>query len=188
MDAQTEVLPLRSITFDDDRHPFATQSLWNITKIIDWCNWRENKTKYYHKRDSNKQPLTVPLYVRYSNEGINVRENRRGNQELTIQKHWYVRYSNEGIHVRENRRGNQELTIQKHWQHGVHKTQNEDKQSGKLNTESLKNEQQGPRQIPGVLTNGKQFLLLIRHPLFYSYIQSSQGKSLGSDRGKTTST
>ena len=161
MDAQTEVLPLRSITFDDDRHPFATQSLWNITKIIDWCNWRENKTKYYHKRDSNKQPLTVPLYVRYSNEGINVRENRRGNQELTIQKHW---------------------------QHGVHKTQNEDKQSGKLNTENLKNEQQGPRQIPGVLTNGKQFLLLIRHPLFYSYIQSSQGKSLGSDRGKTTST
>jgi hypothetical protein len=29
--------------------------------------------------------------------------------------------------VRQNRRSNQEWTIQRHWQHWVHKTQNEDK-------------------------------------------------------------
>ena len=132
----SEVFTLRSYNFR--RWQTITQSLWNITKILDWCNWRENKTKYYHKRDSNKQPLMVPLYVRYSNEGINVRENWRDNQTLTIQKHW---------------------------QHGVHKTQNEDKQNKKLNTENFKNEQQGPRHIPEVLANGKQLLLLLRHPL-----------------------
>ena len=31
------------------------------------------------------------------------------------------------IDVRKNRRGNQEWTIQRHWQHWAHKTQNEDK-------------------------------------------------------------
>ena len=30
--------------------------------------------------------------------------------------------------VRENRRGNQQWTIQRNWQHWVHKTQDEDKQ------------------------------------------------------------
>ena len=40
------------------------------------------------------------------------------------------------IHVRENRRVNQEWTIQRHWQHCVHKTQGEDKQDKKLNTEN----------------------------------------------------
>ena len=33
------------------------------------------------------------------------------------------------INVRENRRGNQEWTIQRNWQHWVHKTQDEDKQN-----------------------------------------------------------
>ena len=33
------------------------------------------------------------------------------------------------INVRENRRGNQEWTIQRNYQHWVHKTQDEDKQS-----------------------------------------------------------
>ena len=33
------------------------------------------------------------------------------------------------INVRENRRGNQEWTIQRHWQHWVHKSQDEDKQN-----------------------------------------------------------
>ena len=33
------------------------------------------------------------------------------------------------INVRENRGGNQEWTIQRNWQHRVHKTQNEDKQN-----------------------------------------------------------
>ena len=32
------------------------------------------------------------------------------------------------IHVRENRRGNQQWTIQRNWQHWVHKTQDEEKQ------------------------------------------------------------
>jgi len=31
--------------------------------------------------------------------------------------------------VRENRRGNQEWTIQRNWQHWVHKTQDGDKQN-----------------------------------------------------------
>ena len=31
------------------------------------------------------------------------------------------------INIRENRRDNQEWTIQIHWQHWVHKTQDEDK-------------------------------------------------------------
>jgi cyanate permease len=35
------------------------------------------------------------------------------------------------INVRENRRGNQEWTIQRHWQHWVHKTQVKDKQNKK---------------------------------------------------------
>jgi hypothetical protein len=43
---------------------------------------------------------------------INVRENRRGNQEWTIQRNWQ-------INVRENRRGNQEWTIQRNWQINV---------------------------------------------------------------------
>ena len=33
------------------------------------------------------------------------------------------------INIRENRRGNQEWTIQRHWQHWVHKTHDEDKQN-----------------------------------------------------------
>jgi len=33
------------------------------------------------------------------------------------------------IHVKENRKANQEWTIQRHWQHRVYKTQNEDKQN-----------------------------------------------------------
>ena len=33
------------------------------------------------------------------------------------------------INVRENRRGNQEWTIQRNYQHWVNKTQNEDKQN-----------------------------------------------------------
>ena len=31
------------------------------------------------------------------------------------------------INVRENRRGNEEWTIQRHWQHRVHKTQDKNK-------------------------------------------------------------
>ena len=39
------------------------------------------------------------------------------------------------VNVRKNRRSNQKLTIQRNWQHWVHKTQNEDKQNIKHNTE-----------------------------------------------------
>ena len=39
------------------------------------------------------------------------------------------------INVRENRRGNQEWTIQNHWQHYVHKTQDEDQHNKKHNTD-----------------------------------------------------
>ena len=40
------------------------------------------------------------------------------------------------INVRENRRGNQEWKIQRHWHHWVHKTPDEDKQNKKHNTEN----------------------------------------------------
>jgi len=38
------------------------------------------------------------------------------------------------IYVRENRKGNQEWTIQRNWLYWVHKTQDEDKQIKKYNT------------------------------------------------------
>jgi hypothetical protein len=67
---------------------------------------------------------------------INVRENRRGNQEWTIQRKLPTlgtqdtgRRKTKQINVRENRRGNQEWTIQRNYQHWVHKKQEEDKQS-----------------------------------------------------------
>jgi hypothetical protein len=41
------------------------------------------------------------------------------------------------INVRENQRGNKEWTIQRNWQYWVHKTQDEDKQNKKHNTETL---------------------------------------------------
>jgi pantothenate kinase len=42
------------------------------------------------------------------------------------------------VNVRENRRGNQEWIIQRHWQNGTQKTQDEDKQNNKTrhNTEN----------------------------------------------------
>jgi len=42
------------------------------------------------------------------------------------------------INARENRRANQEWTIQRNWQHWVHNTQDEDKQSKKIQHRKLK--------------------------------------------------
>ena len=47
------------------------------------------------------------------------------------------------INVRENRRRNQEWTIQRHRQHWVHKTQDEVKETTTHNTEIYKDEQHG---------------------------------------------
>ena len=47
-----------------------------------------------------------------------------------LNRHIFIIYLN----IRENRRGNQEWTIQRHWQHWAHKTQEEDKQTQKHNT------------------------------------------------------
>ena len=54
-----------------------------------------------------------------------VRENQRGNQEWTIQRHWQQLEKTDGQSLmdnpetlataRENRRGNQEWTIQRYW-------------------------------------------------------------------------
>jgi hypothetical protein len=52
------------------------------------------------------------------------------------------------INVRENRRGNQEWTIQRHWQHWVYKTQDKDKPSKNRNTGNYKDEQRRPHQNP----------------------------------------
>ena len=55
------------------------------------------------------------------------------------------------VKVRENRRDNQECTIQKHWQHWVHKTQSEDKQNKIHNIVNSKDEQQGSHQTRGLI-------------------------------------
>ena len=65
--------------------------------------------------------------------GMNVGENRRGNQEWTTQRHWQpsahmTHDEDKQINARENRGGNQEWTIKRHWQPSAHKTQDEDKQ------------------------------------------------------------
>ena len=63
---------------------------------------------------------------------------------------------------RENRRGNQEWTIQRNFQHWVHKTQDEDKQdkdtTQKTKTMSKTDQNQRLIQAPA---NGKQYLPLI---------------------------
>ena len=50
------------------------------------------------------------------------------------------------INFRENRRSNQEQTIQRNWQYSKYKTQDEDKQNKKHNTDSHNDEQNGPHQ------------------------------------------
>ena len=40
--------------------------------------------------------------------------------------------------MKENGRGNQEWTIQRHWQHWEHKTQDEDKQNTNIQHRKLK--------------------------------------------------
>ena len=76
------------------------------------------------------------------------------------------------INVKENRRGNQEWTIQIHWQHWIYKTQDEDKQNTtqkakkRSNTDPTKS-----RGLVHVLVKVTQFMPLITHPSSYSYIQ-----------------
>jgi len=41
---------------------------------------------------------------------------------------WPVTWRKCQINVRENRRGNQECTIQRYWEHWSHKSQNDDKE------------------------------------------------------------
>jgi hypothetical protein len=89
-------------------------------------------------------PKEAEKYVLHMvSKSINVRKNRRSNQEWTIQRKpkEQSRMDNPEtlailgtqdtgqINIRENRRGNQEWTIQRHWQHWVHKTHDEDKQN-----------------------------------------------------------
>lgn len=62
---------------------------------------------------------------------------------------WFQKYvvaRHLDINVRENRRVNQEWTIQKHWQHSAHNTQGEDNQNAKKkkNTENKKLDHHGP--------------------------------------------
>jgi len=67
---------------------------------------RFNLATTFQKQSMNFQPVGMILYT------INVKRNRRGNQERTIQRNW---------------RSNQEWTIQRHWQHWADKTVDEHK-------------------------------------------------------------
>ena len=99
-----------------------------------------------------------------------IRENRRGNQEWTIQKNWQ-----HWVHkTKTNKtRGNQEWTIQKNWQHWVHKTKTNKTKNTTQKTKNMNN--MDPHQKHGgwaqALVKGKQFLPLIRHPPCSSYSQ-----------------
>ena len=55
------------------------------------------------------------------------------------------------INVRENRRSNQEWTIHSHWQHWTHKTQDEDKQN--TNTYHRKLKGSATRTPPKTVVN-----------------------------------
>ena len=81
------------------------------------------------------------------------------------------------INIKENRRGNHEWTIQRHWQHWVHKTQDKDKQNKKTQHRKLKwwatripPKTSGEPMIMDVLAKAKQFMPLIRHsPLIITW-------------------
>ena len=83
------------------------------------------------------------------------------------------------VNVRENRRGNQEWTIQRNWQHWVHKTQEVDNQTKNNKTQHREKKQWATRTPPksarGGWTQkpvkGKQFLPFIRDLQCYSYSQ-----------------
>ena len=91
---------------------------------------------------------------------------------------------------------NQEWTIQRNWQHRVHKTQVEEKQNKKHNTENQNDEQHGPHQknpTPGVTpgdrdgqvapashkTSARIFLFL-----FISLLPAVQSGNICEDRTK----
>jgi hypothetical protein len=56
---------------------------------------------------------------------------------LYLRNFWIIEVLGPSTNVRDNRTGNQELTIQIYWQHWVRKTQDEDKQNKKHNTANL---------------------------------------------------
>ena len=71
------------------------------------------------------------------------------------------------INVRENRKGNHEWTIQIHWQHCAHKTQDEDKHNKQHNTTQKTNMmgKTNPTKKRGrmqMLAKGRQFLPVMR--------------------------
>jgi hypothetical protein len=74
------------------------------------------------------------------------------------------------IDVRENRKGNQQWIIQRHWQHWTHTTQDKDKQSKKRLAPRTPSTNRGWTQM---LSKGQQFPLLIRHTPCCSYLQST---------------
>ena len=76
------------------------------------------------------------------------------------------------ISVRENRRGDQEWTLQRHRQHWTHKTQDEDNKTITHKTKKMNNTGATKYGVNACAHEGKQFLLLIRHPPCYSFIAS----------------
>ena len=85
------------------------------------------------------------------------------------------------INVRENRSGNQEWTIQKHWQHWAYKTQDEDnlkKKKKKNSTQhyTKKVEQHKPCLVSNFLEGAQTYAkLLIVSILTYINYKAAQG-------------
>jgi hypothetical protein len=101
------------------------------------------------------------IIVIWAGKWINVRKNRRCNQEWASQRHWQHEGAIKNGQARDTgntkgqsrmgkpetqttRRGNQEWASQRHWQHWAHKTQDEEKQNTK--THHKKDELNGPHQ------------------------------------------
>jgi len=83
------------------------------------------------------------------------------------------------INVRENRRCNQECTIQRHRQHWTQDTGRRQTKANTTKAHTKNNKTMSNmdltynRGLTLVLSKGKLFLLHIRHPSYYSYIYIS---------------
>jgi hypothetical protein len=93
-------------------------------------------------------------------------ELKRTKGQTMIYKAW-IKPILKKINVRENQRGNQEWTIQRHWQHWAHKTQKEGKQSTK-NRKLKRSSNTDPTKNRGVTSGQCLWIVHSWLPLWFS--------------------